>query len=239
MVLDPSFELHFPNAANDGYLGLLDLRRDPSALHRRLTELQTTHVWPATCFLYPETYATYDRASTMNWNKNSVTRILGGALFAWAGQDLYHWARPVALEEPKLLAGLLAAVLAVYGLFELSTGTNPGDETPAAEPDKTPTVEADGTPAVESDRTKNEAPIPTAAAEQPAAAGTAILEAPPEPDPLKSPDDTIAADNGVVPLVPVEPVTSITDSPEEGSFRSNSAFLTRSLFASFFPAGPR
>ena len=112
MVLDPSFDLSFPNATHDGYLGLIDLRRDPGALHRRLAELQSTHVWPALCYFYPESYAPYDRASTVNWNKNVATRWLGGALFARAGDDIYHWARPVVLEEPKLLAGLISLVLA-------------------------------------------------------------------------------------------------------------------------------
>jgi len=112
MVLDPSFDLSFPNETHDGYLGLLDLRRDPGALHRRLAELQLTHAWPALCYFYPESYAPYDRASTVNWNKNALTRWLGGALFAWAGDDMYHWSRPVASEEPKLLVGLISLAIA-------------------------------------------------------------------------------------------------------------------------------
>jgi len=120
MILDPSFELYFPDS-HGRYLGLIELRQDPGALERRLTELKAANPRPALCHFYPATYANYMGASTINWNKNALTRIAHDMLYRWKGEQLYRMARPVPLEEPKLffsLAALMTAV-ALYGCQEL------------------------------------------------------------------------------------------------------------------------
>lgn len=123
MVVDPSFELHFPDGESGQFLGIVELRRDPSALHRRLSDLQAAHARPALYHVYPVGYATYEGATTINWNKNAVTRTAHDVLIRWVGEELYRWSRPVALEEPKLFVSLATLVLAVslYGCGQFVT----------------------------------------------------------------------------------------------------------------------
>jgi len=61
--------------------------------------------------------AVYSHASCMNWEKNGLTRILGDFLVRKDGDALYTIARPVVLEEPKLLVSLAAAFLGIGAGF--------------------------------------------------------------------------------------------------------------------------
>lgn len=108
MLLDPIWNLYFPKAGG-GYYGLMDLRRDPSILWRRLEEVTARAPAGDKIHRYNRRYDTYDRASTFNWDKNGPTRLVKSLLARPLGDRVYAVPRPAFLEEPKLflaLAGL-------------------------------------------------------------------------------------------------------------------------------------
>lgn len=122
MVLDPIWDLHFPKAEPGQHYGLLDLRRDPEILFRRL-EVVTAEAPPdAKIRRYNRAQDVYDRVTTINWDKNALLRWIGDRLAGDAPGDVYGIPRPTVLEEPKLFfavfgAGATLTFLALYGLL--------------------------------------------------------------------------------------------------------------------------
>jgi|GEM_PF-3071088 len=117
MVVDPSFDLYFPKDAQGAYFGLLDLRRDPSILKKRLAYLQARAPWPARIIFYPKPTATYELASSVNWDRDRLTLLIYAVLYPRLGEDIYRLRRPGILERPQLSCaalvggiGLLAAM---------------------------------------------------------------------------------------------------------------------------------
>jgi hypothetical protein len=65
----------------------------------------------------------YARATTVNWNKNFVTRLVRDSLAGRLGENLYRLPRPPLLEEPQLAvasAGVLAGT--VFGFAAMWFG---------------------------------------------------------------------------------------------------------------------
>ena len=108
MVVDPAFDLAFPRPGRTGYYGLLELRKDPAILHRRLEELAAALPRTHPLHSYNRTAAVYDRAMTINWGKNSLTGLVHDVLMTRLGDGIYRLPRPLLLEEPKLFVGTSA-----------------------------------------------------------------------------------------------------------------------------------
>jgi hypothetical protein len=113
MVVDPVYDLFFPRPEERGYYGLSDLRKDASILPHRLDTLCAERPRPHPIHYYNRVAATYSHASCLNWEKNGLTRILRDFLVRNGGDAPYTIARPVVLEEPKLLVSLAAAFLGI------------------------------------------------------------------------------------------------------------------------------
>ena len=120
MVVDPAYDLYFPRDDAPGYYDLLDLRRDPDLVARRVAELRTQPVPHSEAGLYylrPST--TYAYVSTINWNKNACLRFVQRQLQRWYGDEVYRLPRPVLLEEPKLFVAAASLLPAVFSLLIL------------------------------------------------------------------------------------------------------------------------
>ena len=52
-------------------------------------------------------------ASSVNWNKNALTRAMHDLLLPSWGEELYGLSRPRVLEEPKLFVGCLGLALSL------------------------------------------------------------------------------------------------------------------------------
>jgi hypothetical protein len=114
MVVDPAFELYFPKPEG-GYYGLLEMRARPEILTERLNHLRSVRTWPDLSFFYPEQRAVYDKASTVNWDRNWSSRCARAILKPWYGDELHHVSRPVLSEEPKLF--VLTVLLMLGGIY--------------------------------------------------------------------------------------------------------------------------
>lgn len=116
MVVDPAYDLYFPKHGS-GYYGLLDLRRDPSILPRRLDALCS--VLPSTepVHQYNRKQAAYDEAGSINWDRNAMTRFARLLLSPRLGENLYCLPRPIPLEEPKLFVAVNCFVLGMVVLL--------------------------------------------------------------------------------------------------------------------------
>ncbi len=123
MVLDPTWDLCFPREGEVGYYGLLDLRRDPNILFRRLARL--TPAAPPTDKIhhYNREDDVYDAVSTFNWHKNRCTCLLFVVLRSIWADEVYRLSRPTWIEEPKLTVAVIALVpgLLASGLFLVVT----------------------------------------------------------------------------------------------------------------------
>jgi len=124
MVVDPAFDLYLPREDGSGTYDLLDLRREPELVDRRVAAVRAAlppQKRPASFYL--RSAAAYDTAMTLNWNKNRVMRWLHDALKSSYGEQMYRVPRPRFLEEPKLAvaaSGLLFACLA-FGVLTCSS----------------------------------------------------------------------------------------------------------------------
>lgn len=116
MVVDPAYGLSFPRPDAGGYFGLQALRNDSSILVRRLAELRRDSPSSHPVHSYNAQVSSYQFASSVNWNKNSLTRSLHDALYPLAGEMLYSWPRPLFVEEPKLLVSMMACAAALAAL---------------------------------------------------------------------------------------------------------------------------
>ncbi len=116
MVLDPTYKLWFPKPDASGYYGLLDLRRDPDILDRRVDERWAEIPRYRPIHWYNRKRAAYDQASTFNWNRNAITRIAHDLLWIWMQDDLYRIRRPLIIESPQLAFSALSATPATLAL---------------------------------------------------------------------------------------------------------------------------
>ena len=111
MVVDPVYRLWFPRPDGRGYYDLLDLRRDPDILNRRLDDLLAFAAPRNPLHSYNRRSAVYDLATAINWNKNVVTRFLHDRIRDVKGDAVCRIPRPILLEEPKLFVALAMIVL--------------------------------------------------------------------------------------------------------------------------------
>jgi hypothetical protein len=114
MLLDPVWGLHFPKEEPGRYYSLIDLRRDPSILWRRLDQVTASAPPDDKIHKYNRAKDVYDRATTINWEKNDLLRALKDRLAATRGDAVYAVPRPVAMEEPKLFFALVLAIVALF-----------------------------------------------------------------------------------------------------------------------------
>lgn len=112
MLVDPAFDLYFPKPDNAGYYDLLDLRRDPGIVTRRVAALRSQRPpGPSALPYYLRASASYGTASTINWNKNAALRWLHDRLRSILGENVDRLPRPVLMEEPKLALATLGFVI--------------------------------------------------------------------------------------------------------------------------------
>ena len=119
MVVDPVYDLFFPRGDSAGFHSLLDLRRDSKILPERLDELSAVR-GRSPILAYNRALCVYDRASSINWGKNGLTRLTHGLLLSILGDDVYRLRRPVVLEEPKLAVAsgglVVCGVVLLFGV---------------------------------------------------------------------------------------------------------------------------
>lgn len=116
MVLDPAYKLSFPKPDSSGYFGLLDLRRNPDILARRVDKRCDEIPRYRPIHWYDRRRASYYQASTFNWNKNAITRMAHDLLWIWTQDDLYRIRRPVIIESPQLAVSAFSATSATFAL---------------------------------------------------------------------------------------------------------------------------
>lgn len=120
MAIDPAYDLHFPRPHSQGYYDLLDLRRDPDILSRRIDALcAQTPSFTAADRYYLHASVAYYTASTINWSKNGITRFLRSCLNMIHGDEVYRIPRPFLLEEPKLCVAAVSLIPGGLSLFAL------------------------------------------------------------------------------------------------------------------------
>ena len=111
MIVDPSYNLFFPQADGSGYYGILDIRRDPAIVQRRVDELfQTLPSRREEDKYYLAAFTGYHGLSTLNWEARAAYVAIRHILYKWIGEDVYRLHRPFFLERPKL-AVLMGCVL--------------------------------------------------------------------------------------------------------------------------------
>ncbi len=120
MVVDPAYDLYFPRADSPGYHDLLDLRRNPDLVSRRVAG-RCAAPPPASAaeFYYLRPSTTYAYVSTINWNKNGLLRLAQRQLRRWYGDEVYRLPRPILLEEPKLFVAAASLLPGVVSLLIL------------------------------------------------------------------------------------------------------------------------
>lgn len=103
MIVDPSYNLFFPQADGSGYYGILDVRRDPAIVQRRVDELFQTLPNPREEDKYYLAARTgYHGLSTFNWEAKAAYAAIRDILCKWIGEEVYVLHRPFFLERPKL-----------------------------------------------------------------------------------------------------------------------------------------
>ena len=117
MVVDPAYNLYFPKPDSAGYYGLLELRRDPSILPRQLDALCAVLPRSAPVHQYNRRQASYDRACSINWDKNAMTRFARLLLSSRLGDAIHRLPRPILLEEPKVFVAVSCLVLGLAVLL--------------------------------------------------------------------------------------------------------------------------
>ena len=117
MVVDPAYDLYFPKPNQRSYYGLLDLRRDPGLVTRRIDELcASAPLVREVERYYLRAYSGYHQVATINWSKHTILRPLHDWLRKRYGDRIYRFRRPTVLEEPKLLVGTFCLLPGFAGL---------------------------------------------------------------------------------------------------------------------------
>jgi hypothetical protein len=147
IVADPAYNLSFPAGGSGRYHDLLELRADPAIVDRRLAELIPQLPPTAPVYCYKPDQAAYDHASSINWNRNQLTRAAFKTLAPWYGSEIHRLHRPLVFEEPKLAVAALilagtalllvtarAAARCLSAFAELLTAAAPPKEAAACGP---------------------------------------------------------------------------------------------------------
>ncbi len=130
MAVDPAYDLYFPKpdsishrletGATLAYYDLLDLRRDAGILSRRVDQLRAASSYaPEVQDYYLRPSVEYVSASSINWNKNTLTRLVHFGLHSVCGDAVYRFPRPLVLEEPRLFVALVCLIPGGISLFAL------------------------------------------------------------------------------------------------------------------------
>ncbi len=107
MIVDPSYNLFFPQADGSGYHDLLDLRRDPAIVQRRVDQLfRNSSTRREADKYYLASLAGYHGVSTINWGKRPAYAAVRDILYGWMGEEVYSVRRPFLLERPKLIVSM-------------------------------------------------------------------------------------------------------------------------------------
>lgn len=135
---DPVYNLSFPDARR-GYYDVRELRAQPEIMHRRLDTLIELRGADDKIARYGRDDHVYTHITTVNWDKNALTRAVAG-LLPLVGLEPALTPRPFFLDNPKQFfatAGFgVALLLSVLALFALpskrrATVTEPGRPTDA------------------------------------------------------------------------------------------------------------
>lgn len=107
MIVDPSYNLFFPQADGSGYHDLLDLRRDPAIVQRRVDQLfRNSSTRREADKYYLASFAGYHDVTTINWGKRPAYAAVRDILYGWMGEEVYSVPRPFLMERPKLIVSL-------------------------------------------------------------------------------------------------------------------------------------
>lgn len=132
MVVDPVFDLDFPNSAVPGaYHGVRELRRDPTILPGRVRELGAQRGAKDKVNFYKLETESYDHPRTINVEKNALLRSVAG-FTNHLGIDLSLARRPKVTEDPIALLRLAAfagalACLTLAALLNWHDGNRRGN----------------------------------------------------------------------------------------------------------------
>jgi len=97
MLVDPSYNLFFPDGAG-GYYDIMDLRRNPEIVPQRINALLAQN--PGSTErdrFYLSASTTYHTTSTINWHRNSLTK------FAFTLALNHFWRKRVSRASPLLV----------------------------------------------------------------------------------------------------------------------------------------
>jgi hypothetical protein len=130
MAVDPAYDLYFPKPDSishrmetgvpEAYYDLLDLRCDAGILSRRVDHLREGSSYaPEVQDYYLRPSVEYVTASSINWNKNTLTRLLHFGLQSVYGDAVYRFPRPLVSEEPKLFVAILCLIPGGISLLAL------------------------------------------------------------------------------------------------------------------------
>lgn len=103
-LVDPVYNITFPDGRS-GFHTIEALRSERALLEQRLAELRTARGSTDKINRYPDADH-YAYLSTINWNKNALTRG-AAAMIRAAGAEPWSTPRPLFLDDPKQLFTLL------------------------------------------------------------------------------------------------------------------------------------
>lgn len=123
--MDSVYNITFPDGRG-GFTPIEVLRHNPSILPTRLDMLVAERGRKDKIALYKRDLETYGLVTTVNWDKNVLTRAVAGMIRAMGGEP-WRTPRPLFLDDPKqffMLLGLGAA--AGFGLLAWLFGRRGG-----------------------------------------------------------------------------------------------------------------
>jgi hypothetical protein len=103
-IADPAFDLTFPNGRG-GFHTIEELRAERALLERRLAELRAERGPADPINDYKRAVDHHALMTTVNWDKNALTRGAAGLIRA-AGGEPWSTPRPLFLDDPKLFFAL-------------------------------------------------------------------------------------------------------------------------------------
>ncbi len=111
MAADPVFDIVFP-AGKGRYLGVKELKEDPSILLARLDELKTKRGSDNKIAFYKRDTESYSWPKTINWEKNGFLQKVA-SMIENRGRDPFMIMRPHFMENPKLFLLYVSLFLGV------------------------------------------------------------------------------------------------------------------------------
>lgn len=112
VILDPAYGVTYPNSETGKYYGLLELRANPEIADARIRKLATGAKSGDSILAYNPVSAAYDHATSINWDKNWVTKSVCSVARVFWGDEVYRFARPIVIEEPKLFVATVLLLIA-------------------------------------------------------------------------------------------------------------------------------